>query len=139
VLDCRLALALDEMAALLAQHGVAQVLHLGIYRADVAPPKRGPFMHHLAGLAIDVAALVKEDGTRLEVRLDWRRGPGAGTCRDDAQRAGRSERAGELHGLLCGVVDAGIFHEVLTPNHDPKHWDHFHMEILRHGERTIVR
>jgi hypothetical protein len=96
-------------------------------------------MHHLAGLAIDVAALVKDDGERLEVRLDWRRGAGGSTCRDDVSRAPVSERASELHSLLCGIADAGIFQEILTPNHDAYHRDHFHMEVLRHAEHVIVR
>jgi hypothetical protein len=139
VLDCRLALALDDLAEILAARGVSEVQHFGIYRADVAPPKRGPAMHHLAGLAIDVAALVKDDGERLEVRADWRRSAGESTCRDDVSRMRMSERSSELRSLLCGVVDAGIFHEVLTPNHDAHHRDHFHMEIMRHSEHFIVR
>jgi hypothetical protein len=62
-------------------------------------------MHHLAGLAIDVSALVMEDGERLDVR-HRRRGD---LPRDSHPQPRRS------------------------------HGDHFHMEVLRHAERAIVR
>ena len=39
IVDCRLALALDDFAAQLAAHDVVEVIHFSIYRP---PPKRWP-------------------------------------------------------------------------------------------------
>ncbi len=50
----------------------------------------------------------------------------------------RSERTGELHGILCDVVGEKLFHQVLTPNHDARHRDHFHLEVMRDTEWTLV-
>jgi hypothetical protein len=138
-LDCRLALALDALAPLLLAHGVVRVVHYGIYRGDVPWPRRGAPMHHAAGLAIDVAAFIKADGSRLDVRNDWIRGPSSGTCRGDALPDTASPRAIELHAILCEIVERRLFQEVLTPNHDAKHRDHFHLEVVRHAEWVLVR
>jgi hypothetical protein len=139
LLDCRLALALGELAALVAMHDVVRVEHYGIYRGDVPWPRRGPPLHHLAGLAIDVAAFVKADGTRLDVGSDWIRGPSRRTCRGDDPGETASRRATELHAILCELAGRRVFHEVLTPNHDARHRDHFHLEVVRNAEWTLVR
>lgn len=137
ILDCRLVLALDDLAAILARRGYTTVLHYGVYRGDLALPTRGPVLHHSAALAIDVASFVKDDGTHLDVRRDWRRSWRGHTCENGAPEDD-SQPSHELRGILCEVARAKLFHEVLTPNHDAHHWDHFHLEVMRHEERTIV-
>jgi hypothetical protein len=140
ILDCRLVLALDDLASLLAPSGITTVLHYGIYRDDLPLPSHGRALHHLAGLAIDVAALLKDDGTRLEVQRDWRGHPGQRTCEDGFKAgAGAGGAAtGELRAILCEVVREKLFHQVLTPNHDAAHWNHFHLEVMRGTEWTLV-
>jgi hypothetical protein len=144
ILDCRLVLALDDFAALLARRGVTSVYHYGVYRGDLPLPRKGRPLHHVAALAMDVAMFEKEDGTRIEVRRDWSRRLGARTCAADGASGAStsppppSERAGELHAILCDVVGEKLFHQVLTPNHDAAHWDHFHLEVMRDTEWTLV-
>ena len=138
ILDCRLVLALDDLAGLLAARGVATVLHYGVYRSDLPLPKRGRPLHHVAALAIDVAAFVKDDGTRLDVQRDWAGRVGARTCEDDLDAPARTARSGELHGILCDVAREKLFHQVLTPNHDARHKDHFHLEVMRETEWTML-
>ena len=137
IIDCRLLLALDDLADRLARRGFTTVLHYGIYRGDLPLPKDGRPLHHTAGLAIDVASFVREDGTRLEVRRDWRGRVGERTC-DEGEWAPGSERAEELHGILCELAKDKLFHQVLTPNHDVRHRDHFHLEVMRETEWTMV-
>ena len=138
ILDCRLVLALDDLAGLLAPSGVTTVLHYGIYRDDLPLPRHGRPLHHTAGLAIDLAALVKEDGTRLDVQRDWRGHVGAHTCDEPHAATAPSERTGELHAILCEVAREKLFHQVLTPNHDAAHWNHFHLEVMRETEWTML-
>ena len=147
ILDCRLVLALDDLAALLAHRGVAAVYHYGVYRGDLPLPKKGRPLHHVAALAIDVAMFEKEDGTRLEVRRDWSGRVGAPPCAPAAVARGASganegatsiSPRSELHGILCDVVEEKLFHQVLTPNHDVAHRDHFHLEVMRDTEWTLV-
>jgi hypothetical protein len=124
ILDCRLVLALDDLAAIVAAHGVTTIRHFGVYRGDLPLPKHGRPLHHVAALAIDVAAFEKADGTRVEVLRDWRGGAG--------------ESATELRAILGDIVDAKLFHQVLTPRHDAKHRDHFHLEVMRGTSWTFV-
>jgi hypothetical protein len=139
VLDCRLVLALDDLAALLAAHGVIEVLHLGIYRGDVPIHPHERPLHHVAGLAIDVAAFVKTDGARLEVRRDFHGRVGARTCAASGGLPTASTTGtAELRGIRCDVADGKTFHQVLTPNHDARHRDHFHLEVMRRTEWTMV-
>jgi hypothetical protein len=139
VLDCRLVLALDDLAALLAAHGVIEVLHLGIYRGDVPIRPHERPLHHVAGLAIDVAAFVKSDGARLDVRRDFHGRVGARTCAPTgAPPIAPTTDTAELRGILCDVADGKTFHQVLTPNHDARHRDHFHLEVMRRTEWTMV-
>jgi hypothetical protein len=150
ILDCRLVLALDDFAALLAQRGITAVYHYGVYRGDLPLPKKGRPLHHVAALAMDVAMFEKEDGSRLVVRRDWSRRQGVRPCAvnpaTEAAAAPGSANAPnapttparELRGILCDVVGEKLFHQVLTPNHDANHWDHFHLEVMRDTEWTLV-
>lgn len=137
ILDCRLVLALDDLAAVVASRGVTTVLHYGVYRGDLPLPKHGRPLHHTAALAIDVAAFVKDDGTRLDVRRDWRGYVGQPTCDGSDGAVGR-EATRELRAMLCEVAREKLFHQVLTPNHNAEHKDHFHLEVMRDTEWTMV-
>jgi hypothetical protein len=144
ILDCRLVLALDDFAVLLARRGITSVYHYGVYRGDLPLPRKGRPLHHVAALAMDVAMFEKEDGTRIEVGRDWSRRLGTRSCAADGSNGATtsprsaSERAEELHGILCDVVGEKLFHQVLTPNHDASHWNHFHLEVMRDTEWTLV-
>jgi len=137
ILDCRLVLALDDLAGVVAARGVTTVLHYGVYRGDLPLPTRGPALHHVAALAIDVAAFVLEDGTRLDMQRDWRGHVGQPAC-DDEGFAHASEESRELRGIVCEAAEEKLFHQVLTPNHDARHRDHVHLEVMRGTEWRMV-
>ncbi|HEY0254374.1 MAG TPA: hypothetical protein VGC41_22760, partial [Kofleriaceae bacterium] len=72
ILDCRLALALDDFAQILAAHDVVQVRHYSMYRP---PPKSWKDDRiggqHNGALAIDAGRFTKKDGSTLDVLKDF--------------------------------------------------------------------
>ncbi|WP_437778022.1 extensin family protein [Sorangium sp. So ce1097] len=87
-----------------------------------------PGTRHPAGLAIDVGALRKRDGTWMSVARHFHGRIGDKTCGGGAPQPELPE-ARELRSIVCEAADLGIFTYVLTPNYDAPHADHFHMEI----------
>ncbi|MBK6513157.1 MAG: extensin family protein [Polyangiaceae bacterium] len=98
---------------------------------SVAPQRKWapPGTRHPAGLAIDVGALKKSDGTTLLVSSHFDGKIGDKTCGAGVNLDGKSAAARELRQIVCSAKDAGIFTYALTPNFDADHADHFHMEI----------
>lgn len=95
---------------------VARIEHLGVYscrrlygRGD------GPWSEHATGNAIDIAAVVLEDGTRISVLEDWE---------------GDGKKARFLHRIRDGACRA--FSTTLSPDYNAAHRDHFHLDM---GER----
>ncbi|KYF67936.1 hypothetical protein BE11_27605 [Sorangium cellulosum] len=101
-------------------------------RSDVGQKPRGawapPGTRHPAGLAIDVGALRKRDGTWISVARHFHGRIGDRTCGEGAPQPELPE-ARELRSIVCEAADLGIFTYVLTPNYNAAHADHYHMEI----------
>ncbi len=131
IADCRLVLALDDFAAMLAKHDVVEVVHYSIYRA---PPKDWPAdkigIQHIGALAIDAASFIKSDGHKLVVLKDFHGAIGAKTCGKDAAPRPATPDALELRAILCDAVAEHLFNVVLTPNHNKPHRNHFHLEVM---------
>jgi len=134
VFDCRLGLALDDLATELAAHDVVRAEYLSMYRTRgvgfVKPGKRHP-----AGLAIDLATVTRKDGTTFSVYADWHGRVGSKTCGEGAAKPTKdTEGARFLREIVCDLSDKGSFNLLLTPHYDWGHRDHFHMEV-----RTKIR
>ncbi|WP_437569074.1 extensin family protein [Sorangium sp. So ce542] len=101
-------------------------------RSDAGRKPRGawapPGTRHPAGLAIDVGALKKRDGTWISVARHFHGRIGDKTCGEGAPQPELPE-ARELRSIVCEAADLGIFTYVLTPNYNAPHADHYHMEI----------
>ncbi len=133
VLDCRLLLALDDLAGFAAQQDIALVRYNSIYRRTWA---RGRLQGHLGGVAIDIVEFVKRDGSVLNVRKDFAgSGIGSVTCGGRAKAA--TGKASELRRLVCALDEARVFNLLLTPHYDRRHYNHFHFEV-RHGIRWFL-
>jgi hypothetical protein len=129
ILDARLALALDDFCTLLGRHDVVELVHYTMYRPPTQAPADGQrLIRHPAGLAIDVGALRKRDGSWLAVGSHWPSNIGAKTCGDGAVEHWARE-ARELASIVCETKDERIFHFALTPDFDADHADHVHLEI----------
>lgn len=130
VLDARLALALDDFCALLAEHDIVEVVHYTMYRHGVSPRAESDSLptRHPGGLAIDVGALRYRNGRWLDVREVWSLDIGKKTCGAGAKHHD-DERAQTLVGLVCDAAAKRLFHYMLTPHFDEAHHDHLHLEI----------
>jgi hypothetical protein len=130
ILDARLALALDDFTALLARHGIVEMVHFTMYRpaGTKTEDPNAPQSRHPGGMAIDVGGLKKRNGQWLAVGPQWPAQVGAQTCGRGA-RSLKSRAARELISIVCEASDLRIFHYMLTPHFDPAHADHLHLEI----------
>jgi hypothetical protein len=130
IVDCRLALALDDFAFLLSGHDVVDVLHYSIYRP---PPANWPIdkiaSRHPGALAIDAAAFTKRDGSRLDVEKDFHGRVGALTCGPGAAPIPATAEAIELRQIVCDAAAAQLFNVELTPDYNWAHRNHFHLEV----------
>ncbi len=137
ILDCRLALALSDFAAILKRHGVVEVRVDNMYRPHAHLPGKKKPSQHAYGLAIDLTRLKLADGSELIVERDFEGAIGEPVCGESA-RAQLSSEAGKLRNLICDVARSGLFHHILTPNHDAAHRDHFHLDIARGARQRII-
>ncbi|MGD0528522.1 MAG: extensin family protein [Polyangiaceae bacterium] len=129
IVDCRLALALDDFATQLAAHDITQVIHFSIYRPPVKTWPEGKLAsRHPGALAIDAGTFVKRDGTKLEVERDFHGHIGAATCNGSGPHPATAE-ALELRRIVCDAASAHLFNVALTPDYNWPHRNHFHLEV----------
>jgi hypothetical protein len=128
VMDCRLALALDDLALVVRDRGVARVRFNSIHRGRWVQ-RRG--WRHAAGVAIDVVELVLRSGEVLNVLRDFHgHGVGSRTCGAGSPEP-KQTKAKRLRDLVCAIDGLGSFNLILTPHYDRRHKDHLHLEVRR--------
>jgi hypothetical protein len=139
LVDCRLALSLDDFAASVAQRGIIEVRTLSAYRTrkEWGCTYKYDGEQHCAALAVDVASFKKSDGTVLAVERDFHGRIGALTCRGDAGPSPPTPAARELWDIACKAA-GGTFLVVLTPNWNSQHRNHLHLELTTH-DWVLVR
>jgi hypothetical protein len=103
--------------------GVAELTVIAHYSCRTRNSRRGArISEHGRGMAIDIAGYVLQDGERVRVIEDYRRG-----------RHRRDLRA--MYREACGT-----FTTTLGPDADRFHQDHFHFDLARHrGGGTYCR
>jgi hypothetical protein len=130
LVSCELAARLHELTRVLRAHHIHAVDVLSAYR----PTPQQSF--HTLGLALDLFAFEREDGTMLSVLDHFIETPDAETC-DAPAPAG--EEARELLAIACELGDAHFFSTVLTPNYNDGHRNHFHIDARPDDPRFYVR
>lgn len=140
LMDCRLAVALVRFSRLLRHLGVVEVLHYSTYRPPgSAAVARQPLQaRHGGGLAIDAAWFYFQNGDRLSVLRDFHGHRGRPVCGPEA-RVPNHTAARLLRTIVCDSARRGLFHVLLTPNHDRAHRNHFHLEVTRGVDWIFVR
>ena len=130
ILDARLALALDDFAAILQNHDIVELVHFTMYRPNDDVHEGTPDIRprHPGGLAIDVGGFRKRSGARLTVKTHWPPGIGERTCGPMARKL-PTRRGRELQSIVCEAKDQRLFHAILTPHYNRAHHDHVHLEI----------
>ena len=120
ICDCRLALALFQVSPLLTSLDITGARFSGayVYRRT----RSGRPSLHARGLAIDIHELSSKSG-RFSVKHDFERG--------------LPEPCGPglplLNTVACRLRASSLFRELLTPDSDPDHHDHFHLGIAQKG------
>ncbi len=139
IVDCRLALSLDDFSEQLAAHGIVEVVHFSMYRPPSArwPPDRIA-SRHPGGLAIDAASFRKSDGTSLVVERDFHGRIGAPTCGAGTGPHPATPEALELRRIVCDAADAKLFNVALTPDFNWAHRNHFHLEVTAGSQWFFV-
>ncbi len=139
LVDCRLALSLDDFASSLSERGIIEVLTLSAYRTRAergcTPKYEGE--QHCAALAVDVGSFRRRDGTVLDVERDFHGRVGTLTCRNDARPTPETPSARELWDIACNAAGK-TFLVVLTPNWNAEHKNHLHLELTTH-DWVLVR
>lgn len=139
VLDCRLVLALDALAPVLAEAGVSAVHVGGFYRARARLPGKKAPSQHARGLAMDVVGFTLIDGTRLDVERDWGGTVSEPACGPDARPSAPTEETTRIRDVVCALGRSRIFHHVLTPGFDAAHRAHLHIDLKRGSNLLVVR
>ncbi len=135
VIDCSLAVSLDEAGRYLKALGIDKATFSSAYsRRNVRGTNR-PSKHSF-GLAIDVHTFSGPELGNLRVDRDYEQGLG-----DEVDCVGSplTEGGAVLKILQCQLVRSGLFHLVLSPDFDDAHHDHFHLEALPWAERHELR
>ena len=141
IYDCRLVLALDDWARVLARHDVVEVVHYSVYRP---PPAKavlnGPGRRHSGALAIDAAIFKTRDGRTMNVEKDFHGRIGQKPCGARAASVtGLPAEAVALRKIVCEAADAQLFNVMLTPDYNWPHRNHFHLEVTANVRWVLVR
>jgi hypothetical protein len=133
LIDCRLALSLDDFAASIAARSITEVILLSAYRsrAESGCTRKYDGEQHCAALAVDVSAFKRRDGTVLQVERDFHGRIGTLTCRDGTHPVPETPAAKELWDIACSAA-GNTFLVVLTPNWNREHKNHMHLELTTH-------
>lgn len=157
VMDCRLAVALIEVARRAKEAGVTEILFYSTYRPVRKPStpcargkkgkkcraalarykkaKKGKMSQHRRALAIDIRWFTTADGETWDVLEDYERNSGSPPCEDEPET-----EAGEfLKEFACSLHASKTFNVILTPNANKEHHNHFHMDITPDAEWYIIR
>jgi hypothetical protein len=135
VIDCSLAVSLDEAGHYLRDLGVQTLTVASAHsRRNVRGTSR-PSKHSF-GLAVDVPALEGPQLGSVRIDRDYEQGLG-----DDVDCVGAPLTAGgELLKIAqCQLVRSGLFYLVLSPDYDDAHHDHFHLEARPWQARDQLR
>ena len=135
VVDCSLAVSLDEAGRYLRDAGVDAATFSSAYSRRTVRGTNRPSKHSY-GLAIDVHTFSGPDLGSLRIDRDYEQGLG-----DAVDCLGRplTQGGATLKLLQCQLARSGLFHLVLSPDFDDAHHDHFHLEVKPWSERTALR
>jgi len=141
IFDCRLVLSLDDFGETLRAHSVAEVRMFSAWRP---PAKSWPMSEwgrrHQGALAIDVRELRKDTGEALNVLDHFHGKLGLTPCTAGSTATTTdSPEDRELHEIVCAASEAHLFNSILTPNYNPAHKNHFHLELTPDVDWFMLR
>ena len=139
VLDCRMALALNDLGEALAAADVVVVHVDNLYRPHAHLPGKKTESQHASALAADITSFELRDGRVLSVGEDWHAPIGSVSCGPEAVLNDPSDEAIALRNIVCDVARRGLFHHMLSPSFNAAHRTHLHFDIKRGETKQSVR
>lgn len=135
VIDCSLAVSLDEAGRYMRGLGIVKATFASAYSRRNVRFTNHPSKHSY-GLAIDVSGFIGPDIGSLRVARDYEQGLG-----DAVDCVGRplTQGGAVLKILQCQLVRSGLFDLVLSPDYDDAHHNHFHLQVKPWRERAELR
>lgn len=138
ILDCRMALLLDDLTKELADRDVVAISIDNIYRPGAHLPGKKKASQHAFGLALDITRLKMADGSVIAPET-WGASIGETPCGPEATMASPTPGAVATRNMICEIGRKGFFHTILTPSFDAAHATHFHLDIKKDGKSCGVR
>ncbi|HEY5947050.1 MAG TPA: extensin family protein [Kofleriaceae bacterium] len=135
VIDCSLAVSLDEVGRYMRALGIDKATFASAYSRRNVRGTNHPSKHSY-GLAIDISGFSGPDLGTMRVARDYEQGLGDAV---DCVGTPMTQAGAVLKILQCQLVRSGLFHFVLSPDYDDAHHDHFHLEVKSWGERPSLR
>ena len=135
LMDCELARALLDAAAAFRSLGIRDLLFSGTYQYRTRRHST-KLSEHAHGLAIDVHTFALDadaaDDATLDVSRDFEAevGTWAVTDQDSCIGQPRTSKGRLLRTLACRLRASSVFREVITPDDNADHHDHFHLEAF---------
>ncbi len=139
LLDCRLALTLDEVTKVWNNQGVISIRVDNFYRRAARLPGSRKRSQHAYGLAIDMTEIGLADGRIINVEEAWGAEIDVPPCGPAARVDDAVLGSLTLRNLVCELAAGGHFHHILTPAYDLAHKDHLHLDIKRGTKYGIIR
>jgi hypothetical protein len=144
LLDCRLALILDDAARMLAAMNVTAVRVNNMYRpASKLPPKNAGgsprVSQHAAGLAVDIVGFELASGTSIEIERDFHAVAGSPPCGPEARIDATDVASRSLREISCALARGGFCHHLFMPSYDEAHRNHLHCDIKPGSDEFDIR
>lgn len=129
-IDCRLAVALVDLAHVVKKHGVTTVLVKSFHRPGQKIVDAGAPLRHRIGFAIDVSGFKTKSGEVWNVQKDFHGKVAQATCGAGAAKPiPDSAAARELWSIFCQIVATEAFDSGISPNYNAAHFDHVHFDL----------
>ena len=116
--SCELADALHRLGDILKQYDIVEVLHIGTFNCRKISGK-DKLSQHSYGRAIDIWGFVDRAGERYVLEDHW----------EHDTEMPRSAKARVLYDIAQQMHQQQIFHNILTPNYNAGHDNHFHVDL----------
>lgn len=132
MLRCPMVPAVERWLSGVVEPAAQHFFRMPVVEIKVAASYSCRPMNHVSGArlsehghanALDVSTFILADGSRIDVKSNWSTG-------------GPQER-GFLRAVHQGACSE--FTTVLGPDHDRLHYDHFHLDLARHGRDGFSR
>lgn len=127
IIDCDMALAIEKMTRILSDMDVKAVGILSAHRPDSL------YTFHALGLALDMNWFKSPRwNTGVWVQSWFEKRTKHKTCKYKPLE----ERGRFLMDIACALWEEKLFNTILTPNYNPGHYNHFHVD-LRPGDNRF--